>query len=108
MTRIQLVCTRCGIPLENDIHTFGDVGQELCEDCWYEFFDETYGLQYYGMAPHIHDLSLTGSFIGSTILLDYKATSKQDANGRYWIEERKMWFTPDEETDGGCGLWEER
>lgn len=108
MTRIQLTCTRCGVDLEGNLDTWGDVGNELCEDCWYEWEEETNGKSYYGMAPHVHDFSITGGWIGSTVLLDYKATSKQDENGRYWIEDYKMWFTPDEEVDGAQGMWEER
>lgn len=108
MTRIQLVCTRCGVELNGDLDTFGDIGNELCEDCWYEWQEETEGVSYYGLAPHHHDLTLTGSFIGSAIYDDYKATAKRDERGRYWIEDRKMWFTPDDEVDGYQGMWEER
>lgn len=108
--RITLKCERCGIELSGGLDTFGDIGHELCQDCWYEWEEETNGVSYYGMAPHIHDLTITGSYIGSTIMLDYKAISKQDERGRYWIEDRNMWFTPDYEpgVDGYQGMWEER
>lgn len=46
---------------------------------------------YYGMAPHDHDISKTGSFIGSTV-----------------TKHKKDWphnFSPDPETDGGRGIW---
>ena len=108
MTRLPMTCTCCGVALRGELDTFGDIGNELCEGCWYKLYDETNGVQYYGLAPHHHDLSITGSFIGSTIFDDYKATSKQDDTGRYWIEDRKMWFRPDEEVGGDSGMWEER
>ena len=106
--RIPITCHMCGVELKNETDTYGDYGQELCADCWYELDEITNGVYYYGMAPHHHDLSITGSYIGSTIFEDYKSTSKRDEHGRYWIESRKMWFTPDDEVDGEQGMWEER
>lgn len=105
--RIKIQCYRCQIELNNDLDTYGDVGQEMCEDCWYEWYEEQNGHEYYGMAPHYHDLSLTGSFIGSTRFLDY-SDSKRDEQGRYWIENMQMWFTPDDEVDGAQGMWQAR
>ncbi len=98
----ELKCTRCGIDLHNDIDTFGDTGQEMCEDCWYEWYEEVNGVEYYGMAPHHHDLTITGSFIGSTIL---DPLPEPAADGRYWIESAKLWFQPDDEVDGAMGMW---
>ena len=103
----ELKCTVCNVELKNELDTYGDIGQEMCADCWYEWYDNTYGVEYYGLAPHIQDLDVTGSFIGSTIMLDYSA-AKRDEHGRYWIEDFRMWFTPDDEVDGHMGMWQER
>lgn len=107
MTRIPIHCMKCGIELKNELDTYGNVGQELCADCWYEWEEEQNGVSYYGLAPHIHDESITGSMIGSTVFLDY-SSARRDEHGRYWIEDRKMWFTPDNEVDGSAGMWDER
>lgn len=102
--RLKLTCTRCGVELRNELDTFGDVGDELCEDCWYEYYDEVDG-SYYGLAPHHHDLSITGSFIGSTI---FDPLPEPAPDGRYWIADRGMWFRPDDEVGGSAGVWERK
>lgn len=33
-TRLQLTCTHCGKELYNGLDTFGDIGDEMCQDCW--------------------------------------------------------------------------
>jgi hypothetical protein len=33
-TRLQLTCTICGKELSGGLDTFGDIGEELCQDCW--------------------------------------------------------------------------
>lgn len=43
---------------------------------------------YYGVAPHIHDLTKTGSIIGSTVLLN-----KKDYPDNY------------DDVDNGCGIY---
>lgn len=103
-----LNCTVCGVELQNNVDTYGDVGQETCRDCWYNLQDkmeELYGAKYYGLAPHHHDLTITGSFIGSTV---YDPLPEPAPDGRYWIADRQMWFTPDGEVDGYMGMWSER
>jgi hypothetical protein len=92
-------CTICGEPLNNDIDTFGDVGQEMCWACW---SDIEYENTWYGMAPHYHNLELTGSFIGSTV---FKELPEPNENGEYWIPEYNAWFRPDEEVGGDAGVW---
>lgn len=107
----MITCIRCGKALTGELDTFGDIDNELCEDCWYEFQEETEGFSIYGLAPHKHDMTITGGYIGSTVFDEnYKENAKRDERGRYWIEDRKMWFTPDYEpgVDGYMGLWEER
>lgn len=103
--RTPLKCTVCGTELHNDTDTYGDVGGELCADCWYEMLEERDGVTYYGVAPHTHDFSITGGWIGSTVLLPLPEPAP---DGRYWIEERQMWFMPDAEVDGAAGIWSER
>lgn len=61
---------------------------------------------YYGLAPHRHNLTLTGSHIGSTVfepLAQYQKTA-----GRYWIPERSLWFWPDPEMNGEMGIWSDK
>lgn len=106
--RIQLTCMMCGVPLNGELDTYGDIGSELCADCWYDEDERINGVYFYGLAPHIHDLTITGSYLGSTVYLDYQSTAKRDERGRYWIEHMKMWFSPDDEVDGYQGMWEER
>lgn len=42
----------------------------------------------YGVAPHVHDLSITGSFIGSTKIID-----------------KKEWPENYDDCDNGCGVY---
>ena len=39
--RRDLKCAACGKPLTGNLDTFGDVGRELCLDCYAEFAAET-------------------------------------------------------------------
>lgn len=96
----HLNCVLCGIELTGEIDTFGLIGQEMCWDCWSS--EQDYDDSYYGMAPHHHDLSITGSYIGSTIL---DPLPERNENGAYWIESAQMWFRPDLEVDGAMGVW---
>lgn len=54
-----------------------------CEEC-----KKTGVYPYYGVAPHVHNLNKTGSFIGSTILLD-----KEKYPDNY------------DDIDNGCGIY---
>lgn len=92
-------CSVCGKPLTNGLDTYGDVGAELCMDCWYDLPEED-DYSWYGMAPHYHDLGLTGSIIGSTVLTPLP---EPDANGVYTIG--TQFFIPDGEVDGAMGVW---
>lgn len=40
MTR-QLHCTCCHTPLTGGLDTYGDVGEEMCWECWSSFMDDT-------------------------------------------------------------------
>ena len=59
-----------------------------CEHCLDPDGDNVY--PYYGLRPHGHDLSKTGSFIGSTVFDDGPLPDN---------------FEPDKETDGQCGTY---
>jgi len=100
--RIPLGCFLCGTPLSGGIDTWGDVGQECCQSCHWDLMGEDRGTAWFGLAPHKHDLSLTGSIVGSTVfdLLPEPPT----LNGSYYIESHKAWFTPDKE-NSEMGMW---
>lgn len=34
-------CIHCGIELNNTTDTFGDVGQEMCWQCWSEMWEDS-------------------------------------------------------------------
>lgn len=93
-------CTICGKALTNGLDTFGDVGSEVCWDCWLDLPNEDECYEWYGMAPHYHDMSITGSVIGSTVMLEYPL----NADGVY-EPEPGLTFVPDAEVDGTAGIW---
>lgn len=101
-----IICQVCKKEIENDIDQYGLFGDEICRGCHFKLLEECDdGDDYwYGMAPHGHDMNITGIFIGSTVFKPLPET--KDANGRYWIEDQKAWFTPDDEVDGAQGIWE--
>ncbi len=90
-------CSGCGKPLTGGIDTFGDPNDELCWDCYAECKAGPRE-PYYGVAPHHHDLSITGTFIGSTVLDGLPPAD----NGHYDLGYAT--FTPDPEAPG-CGVY---
>ena len=105
----DLKCTCCEKPLSGGIDTFGDIGQEMCWTCYSECsgMGEPVEQSWYGLAPHHHDLSITGGIIGSTVLeplSQYKLV-----NGEYEIEPN-LHFMPDYEEgiNGAMGTWTRR
>ncbi len=58
-------CTICDKPIR-DLQIFGDVSFPLCWDHYAEFMAGPE--PWYGLAPHHHDLTRTGSMIGSTVM----------------------------------------
>ena len=65
-------CTFCDKPLTGGLDTFGLYGEEACWECYAkraagELHDETEEV-WYGLAPHHHDLSITGGVMGSTVI----------------------------------------
>ena len=96
----DLHCTICTTPLTGGLDTYGDVGAELCIDCWYDLPEQLEPDSWYGMAPHHHDLERTGSYIGSTV---FDPLPEPDANGVYKVG--SLYFVPDEEVGGDQGVW---
>lgn len=79
-------CTACFKQLTNGLDTFGQHNMPLCWDCFSEMNGEN--RSHYGLGPHEHDLSRTGSIIGSTVF-----TGEDDR------------FTPDPDAPG-LGIWD--
>lgn len=107
----KLNCVSCGCTLYNDVNTFGEVGQEMCWTCWsrdipLEDIRDMEDEGYYGLAPHHHDTTITGSLIGSTVY--EPLPGEPNENGEYWIPDRNAWFWPDPEMDGMMGVWREK
>lgn len=106
MSRLMIVCTACQKPLANATDTFGDVDCPFCWECYGALNGEggmgPEGMpcEYYGLAPHHHDLSITGSMIGSTVLDPLPEPSQF---GEYIIGNQI--FTP---TEPGMGIWSYR
>jgi hypothetical protein len=97
-------CEGCGAELGHDWEIYGGIGDTLCADCWYDMIgaDQPYD-EVYGIAPHHHDLTRTGSIIGSTVFDELEG--EPDEEGWYHITE-KVWYIPDQSPDGeGMGMW---
>lgn len=45
----ELRCTICDALLTGDLDTYGDVGAELCIDCWYNLPEQLEPSEWYGM-----------------------------------------------------------
>lgn len=105
MSDLLVNCTLCGKEMKFDRNSYGDLDCPFCFDCWGEAeIAETDDM--YGPGPHAHDLSKTGSFVGSTVLLELPAP---DASG--WIDLAPLggWYAnwmykPDDEGPE-CGVY---
>jgi hypothetical protein len=97
--REPLHCTLCQAPLSDDLTTFGDHGSEICADCWYDLPENNES--WYGSAPHHHDMTLTGDWIGSTV---YEPTPEPDKHGVIALP-NGTFFVPDAEVDGTAGMY---
>ena len=105
MTRIPIQCTACEKTLRGGIDTFGDWNMPFCWDCYGELNSNGGCIEsgdYYGLAPHHHDLNLTGSIIGSTV---FDPLPEPNEYGEYIVGNRI--FTPDPEAPG-LGIWSYR
>jgi hypothetical protein len=96
-------CELCGEKLEEDWEVYGEIGETLCVDCWYEARAEENGYEeVFGLPPHHHDLTITGSIIGSTV--DDPLPETKTASGWYDLGDG-WWFKPsDDPQDGGMGF----
>lgn len=101
MSRLPIVCSVCQTPLTGGLDTYGDAGSPLCWDC-YAYINAGPQGEWYGLAPHHHDLSITGSILGSTVLDPLPAPN---ADGEYIIEQQV--FVPDPHAKG-LGIWSHR
>lgn len=99
---MELYCIICNSPLSNGLDTFGDAGEEMCWDCWADYLFMTVTDTWYGMAPHHHDLTITGSIIGSTVFTPLPGEPNE--YGDYEIEPG-LFFRPDPEVNGEQGFW---
>lgn len=94
----DLKCLACETPLTGGLDTYGDPGCEICFACWTR--DVEVEISWYGLAPHHHDLTLTGDYIGSTV---YEPLPEPDERGVYSVNGR--YFIPDAEVGGDMGVW---
>jgi hypothetical protein len=97
------ICILCGCAVrERD--TYGDIYSPICFDCHWGMVDEYYSQDWYGVAPHTHDLTKTGSFIGSTVLKDL--TDRLNENGEFDCG-NGLFFRPDPDAPG-LGVYSRR
>lgn len=103
----MVLCTGCGALIMLRA-SYGDYSQPFCQNCWFTVTEEECD-DWYGLAPHTHDLSKTGSFIGSTVF-----TQLPPADEAGWIDCSFMgpswvgtWFRPDPE-DPFSGVYSTR
>ena len=92
-------CSFCSKQI-NGSEIFGEHDQPACWNCWSGLLAEEASQIVYGLGPHHHDLSKTGSFIGSTV---FEALPDKDEFGRYDMGD--AFFTPDPDAPG-LGIWE--
>ena len=98
MSNTELICHFCGGGIARPQENWGHwCDSPTCLSCYLELSAMSCHEQqesWYGLAPHIHDLTLTGSFIGSTVMTPLPALTG-GAVDLGW-----GWFTPDEEAPG--------
>lgn len=104
MARLPITCTACETQLLGGSDTFGDVGCVFCWKCYSELVggDGPEGGSVYGLGPHHHDLTITGSIIGSTV---FDPLPEPNADGEYVIGNQL--FIPDPDAPG-LGTWVSR
>ena len=96
-------CDLCETELVEDWEIFGDFDQTLCIDCWWKLTAEEQGYEeVFGLPPHHHDLSITGSIIGSTV--DDLLPETKTPGGWYILSEGWYFKPSDDPADGGMGF----
>lgn len=99
-------CEACQKPLSGGVDTYGDPGgPEFCFECWSDLTAQIVD-DFYGVAPHVHNLARTGTFIGST---EPVALPEPNADG--WIDLGAAggwyvnWMFKQDEEGPGCGVY---
>ena len=90
-------CSVCYRSLDSKLDTFGDLAFPLCWGCYAEMHSGSEAI--YGLGPHHHDLSKTGSLVGSTV---FDGLPEKNEAGEYVIDGNV--FIPDPDTPG-LGVW---
>lgn len=105
-------CIKCDHELTNGVDTYGDIGAEMCWDCWSESGDDPNGdMGYiYGLGPHLHAFDADGNIIiGGTTFLD--PAGEPDEYGLYHLDVSQTagavysLYYPLGGEDAGMGLW---
>jgi len=99
---MSIECSNCGKQLTGGLDTFGDISWPHCAECTPEPEEPRVGDSWYGLAPHHHDMSRTGSIIGSTVFDELP--TEHDSDGTIIIKPG-LRFWPDIEAPG-CGTYE--
>ena len=97
MSYTELTCHFCKAAIARPQENWGERNSPTCLSCYTELSaisDHEPQESWYGVAPHTHDLTLTGSFIGSTVMTPLPALT----NGS--VDLGWGWFTPDDESPG--------
>lgn len=96
-------CQGCAYKFKHEWEIYGAVGDSLCADCYFDMISSAQGYEeWYGLAPHGHDMNRTGSIIGSTVFKPLP--DKVDENGWYDLG-NGTFFWPDPEVGPYMGIW---
>ena len=99
MSNTELICHFCEAVIARPQENWGEWNSPTCLRCYTELSamsDHEPEESWYGIAPHTHDLTLTGSFIGSTVLTPLPAPTQ----GGRRVDLGWGWFVPDEDAPG--------
>ena len=94
MSNTELICHFCEAAIARPQENWGQWNSPTCLQCFLELSalsDHEPQECWYGLAPHTHDLTLTGSFIGSTVMTPLPPLTEGSVDLGWG------WFTPDED-----------
>ena len=97
MSYTELTCHFCKAAIARPQENWGERNSPTCLPCFLglsALSDHEPQESWYGLAPHTHDLTLTGSFIGSTVMTPLPPLT----NGS--VDLGWGWFTPDVDAPG--------